>query len=359
MPAYKYYIGKDKNTVRWLAKFYITDSLGKSKACKKEGFLRERDAKAYEREYLAKYNHTSDMPFQALYKIYMDDISHRLKEVTVITKQGIFKNHILPYFAETKLSNITVFAVREWQNQLLKKDLSPTYLRSCHNHLAIIFNYAMKMFRYPENPATLAGSIGSKKPAKEMSIWTLDEYKYFSNVAELTQEYQLLFDILFWTGMRIGELLALTWADLDLDKGFVGINKTYKRMNKKDVITTPKTEKSNRKVAIPGWLVADIESHKSTLYETHMADRVFDKGHHSVSDMFRLRCVDNDIPRIRLHDLRHSHASLLIHENVNPLAISRRLGHENVQTTLDVYGHLYPNAEEKIIEMLGILRGTD
>lgn len=359
MPAHKYFIGKDKKTVRWLAKFYVTDSFGRSKAHKKEGFLREKDAKEYEREYLIKYNHTTDMTFQVLYDVYMDDISHRLKKVTVITKEGLFKNHILPYFAETKLSNITVFAVREWQNQLLKKDLSPTYLRSCHNHLAIIFNFAIKMFRYPENPATLAGSIGSKKPANEMRIWTLEEYRHFSSVANLTQEYQILFDILFWTGMRIGELLALTWADLDLEKGIININKTYKRVNKKDLITTPKTEKSNRKVAIPGWLVSDIKSHKSALYETHMADRVFDKGHKSVSDMLKLRCIENNIPRIRLHDLRHSHASLLIHENVNPLAISRRLGHENVQTTLDVYGHLYPNAEEKIIEMLDTLRGTD
>lgn len=143
--------------------------------------------------------------------------------------------------------------------------------------------------------------------------------------------------------MRSGEFLALTWKDINLDDKMISINKTYIRLNAKDIINEPKTPKSKRQISIPDSLCEDIKNYKNKLYDFKETDRAFHFTKHFLRHEMQRVCKKSGVKPIRIHDLRHSHASMLIKLGFSPLLISERLGHERIQTTLDTYSHLYPN----------------
>lgn len=168
--------------------------------------------------------------------------------------------------------------------------------------------------------------------------------------------HAVAFTLLFYTGIRKGELLALTPADFDLDAGLLSISKTYQRIRKKDVIQPPKTEKGYRKIALPPFIVEMMKDWLHRLNHPRENQRIFD----TITATSLLRALNKGadaagLPHIRVHDLRHSHASLLIEQGFSPLVIKERLGHENIQTTLDTYSHLYPTKQNEIAERLQAL----
>ena len=164
--------------------------------------------------------------------------------------------------------------IRAWQNELIKKGYAPTYLKSINNQLAALFNYAVRYYDLRDNPCRKAGSIGKSK-ADEMDFWTKQEFKEFLPSMENKPEARMAFLILYWTGMRIGELLALTYEDIDLEKRCIRINKSYQRINGKDMITPPKTPKSNRKITIPLFLAEELKEYCSMLYGITDKERMF------------------------------------------------------------------------------------
>jgi len=175
-----------------------------------------------------------------------------------------------------------------------------------------------------------------------MKFWTLKEFKRFIEFNDKPVS-NLAFKILFWTGIRSGELMALTFKDINLKDKTININKTYTRLNKQDIINEPKTPKSKRVISISDSLCKDIEEYKSKLYDYKENDRIFNFTKFFLThEMIRV-CKKSEVKQIRIHDLRHSHASLLIELGFTPLLISERLGHEKIQTTLNTYSHLYPN----------------
>lgn len=163
----------------------------------------------------------------------------------------------------------------------------------------------------------------------------------------------LAFSILFWCGIRKGELLALTPQDIDLAAGTLSITKTFARVKGRDVIQEPKTPKSKRIVQLPAFLVYQIRAFLPSVYDLRGNDRVF----LSVTVAGMRSALDNGakeagVKRIRVHDLRHSHASLLIDMGYSPVMIAERLGHENVETTLSTYSHLYPDKQVELAKAL-------
>ena len=166
-------------------------------------------------------------------------------------------------------------------------------------------------------------------------------------------------ELLFATGMRIGELLALTYEDIDLEKRCITINKSYQRLNGKDMITPPKTPKSNRQISIPPFLAEELKEYCSMLYGITANERMF-RFTKSFMEHEMVRGIkETGVRRIRLHDLRHSHASLLVEMGFQPLAIAERLGHEKIETTLNTYSHLYPNKQAELAEKLEIANGEE
>ena len=179
-------------------------------------------------------------------------------------------------------------------------------------------------------------------------------HKQFS--AEIQKSsVKLAFDILFYTGMRSGELLALTPADI-LPSKRININKNYAKVKGKELFLEPKTPKAKWCISIPDFLYDDIQEYVSKLYGIEKGDRIFYFTKSALEKEIKRVADKAGLPIIRVHDLRHSHASMLIELGFSPLEIADRLGHESVKTTLDTYSHLYPDKDQKLADRLNQFR---
>lgn len=342
---------KDKKTGKWLIQYRYTDWQGKRRKSTKRGFATKREAEEWLRNFLITQKADFDMKFADFWKMYCADMETRLREHTMRTKKYIVELKILPYFGNKRVNDITAADIRQWQNELIKMGYSPTYLKTINNQLSAIFNYAVRYYDLKSNPCAKAGSMGKSK-AEEMDFWTGEEFRKFIDSVMNKRLSYMAFMILYWTGMRLGELLALNPKDVDLEKRTISITKSYQRFGKKDVITPPKTSKSKRVITIPEFLAADIKDYMDSLYDLQEDDRLFPITKYYLEHEMQRGIKESGVKRIRVHDLRHSHASMLIELGFSPLEIANRLGHEKVETTLNTYAHLYPNKQTKLAERL-------
>ena len=355
MPAYK-----DEKTGKWFAKFYYTNWQGIKKQKWKRGFATKKEALGFERDFLEKQSANPDMTFQNLYEIYMEDMAARLKQSTLLTKKAVLQTHILPFFGSKPINEIKASDVRRWQAKLMSSpnNYSQTYLKKINTELNSIINYAKRFYDLNTNPCGKAGTIGKAK-AEEMDYWTYDEYIAFREGVKDKSLSYICFEILYWTGMREGELLALSPADIDLDNKTISINRTYQRIEGKDVFTSPKTRKSKRKIPIPDFLCQELSDYIQSRYMLDADERLFPVTKSYLSHEMIRGCKNTGVKKIRIHDIRHSHASLLINQGCDALMLADRLGHEKVSTTLNTYSHLFPHKQQELVHSLESLQATD
>ncbi len=337
----------------------MTDWTGAKKQICKRGFKTQKEAKEYERSFLNQQSNTSDILFSSLVDNYLEDMSHRLKPTTMESKRFIIKRKLLPYFGNLKVCDIDTIKIRKRQNELIsyqdakENPFSQTYLKTFNNQLSALMNYAVAHYRLSANPCRTAGSIG-KSRAGEMNIWTQEQYEQFSNAIQKSS-VKLAFDVLFYTGMRSGELLALTPADI-LPSKRINITKNYTKINGEELFLEPKTPKSKRCISIPDFLYKDIHEYIAQLYEIEEGNRIFYFTKSALNKEIKRIAAKVGLPPIRVHDLRHSHANMLIEMGFTPLEIANRLGHESVKTTLDTYSHLYPDKDQQLADRLNQFR---
>lgn len=266
--------------------------------------------------------------FKNFVEIYLESMEHRIKENTLMTKQNIFYHHIVPYLGEMKLDEITPKDIIHWQDQVMKdNNYKQTYLKTIHNQLSALFNYAVRFYGLKNNPARLAGNMGIEEVG-EMKFWTKEEYLTFSRAMMNKEESYHAFEILYWCGIRLGELLALTAEDFDFEKKTLRINKSYQRIKGKDVITTPKTRKSNRVLTLSDFLAEEMQDYISRLPYLKVDDRIFTITKSGLHHEMDRGCRETGVKRIRVHDLRHSHVSMLIEMGFSAVDIVNRVGHE-------------------------------
>ena len=335
----------------WRSQFYYKDWQGVRRKKNKRGFKTKGEADEWERNFLQQQQKNLDISFENFVEIYFADMENRLRESTIINKRYVFDLKVTPYFKHKKMCEIQTSDIRAWQNELIKMGYSPTYLKTINNQLSAIFNYAVRYYDLKSNPCAKAGSMGKSK-AEEMDFWTGEEFRRFIDSVMNKRLSYMAFMTLYWTGMRLGELLALNPKDVDLEKRTIAITKSYQRLGKKDVITPPKTSKSKRVITIPEFLAADIKDYMDSLYDLQEDDRLFPITKYYLEHEMQRGIKESGVKRIRVHDLRHSHASMLIELGFSPLEIANRLGHEKVETTLNTYAHLYPNKQTKLAERL-------
>lgn len=205
MPAYK-----DSKTGTWFVKFYCKDWTGENKQIKKRGFATKREALDYERNYKIRQENNLDMTFGEFWKLYTEDVKNYVKLNTWLTKEHIVDTKILPYFKNLKMNEITPGDVRKWQNEMVAfrnengKSYSQTYKKTMHNILSAIFNHACRFYNLKSNPARQAGNMG-REEKKEMLFWTTEEYKKFSEAVIDKPVSFYAFEMLYWTGMRLGD----------------------------------------------------------------------------------------------------------------------------------------------------------
>ena len=215
---------KDEKTGTWRAVYRYTDWNGEKKQTQKRGFKTKREAQSWEREQLIKSSADLDMTFKSFVELYTADMKTRLKENTWATKEHIIRTKLLPYFGKLRMSQITAQQIITWQNKMIEyrdehgKPYSPVYLKTVHNQLSAIFNHATRFYNLQNNPCQKAGSMGKKKN-REMLFWTKEEYLKFAEVMMDKPLSYYAFEMLYWCGIREGELLALTPSDFDFEKG--------------------------------------------------------------------------------------------------------------------------------------------
>ena len=195
---------RDLKTGKWMIQYRFTDWRGRRKKSTKRGFRTKKEAEEWLQKFLITQQSDINMLFGDFIEIYYKDMSNRLREHTMQTKRYIIDIKILPYFASKKINEITPVDVRKWQNELLKQNYKPTYIKTINNQLSAIFNYAEKYYNLPNNPARKAGSIG-KSHAEEMQFWTQEEFTKFDDALIDKRQSYIAFKVLYWTGMRLGD----------------------------------------------------------------------------------------------------------------------------------------------------------
>lgn len=349
MPVYK---NEERGT--YYTSFYYTDWKGEKKRKKKEGFKTKREAKQFEREFLEHVSPNPDMTFQSLYDLYISDCQKRLKPITTENKKMLSTLYILPYFGNMRLIEFNPALIREWQNNLLAAGkLKITTINKIFRLFSSTLNYAVKFYGLDKNPCQMVGCIRDATHA-EMKIWTPEQFNLFlSYIPEDRYELKMLYKLLFWTGMRIGETLALTKNDIDLENHIISVSKTFIVVNGVDMVYSPKTKSSIRKIDMPDFLLTDLKQYLSKLFSLPNNSRIFHWRTYSIINRWLDKfSKEAGLERIRVHDFRHSHASFLIAHGCPITYVSKRLGHENPSITMSTYAHFYAGTDRQAINIM-------
>jgi len=341
-------VHQDNDTKTWYVKCYYTDYTGAKRQRKKRGFKLQREAKEWERKFLEHMQGTPDMTFQTLYDIYIKDMSHRLRENSIDGKKNLFKNRILPYFKDKPINQIKPTDIRQWQNEQIALEYSDAYLDRIQNAMTTIMNYAVTYYNLPANPCTKAGRMG--KRTKSVNFWTLNQYnKFISGITDMAAYTGL--QVLFYSGMRCGEFLALTLKDIDFEAGTININKSIQIKSSGNLVTPPKTNNGIRVITMPNAIMQEIKAHIGKQYGLSTDDRIFTYTKALIRNNMKRGSAKAEIPFIRIHDLRHSHVSLLIELGFSAQLIAERIG-DTVQMVNTTYGHLYPTRHQEVADKL-------
>lgn len=223
MVAVQKYTAKNGKQL-WYFSVRYTDWTGEKKRKKQEGFKTQREAKEAEANFLNSKKTDIDITFSNLVEAYNENRAARIEKTTMATKGHMIRTKLLPYFGNLPLSAIDTATVMKWQTELINyrdpktgKGYSQTYLRQIHNQLSTIFNFAIRYYGLSRNPAQLCGSMG-KQNAEKFDFWTCDEFQTFIKSAKEDISAYTIFNLFFYSGMRLGELRALTLEDFDFEK---------------------------------------------------------------------------------------------------------------------------------------------
>lgn len=348
------------NGKAWRVQLRYIDWQGKKRQHTKRGFRSKKEAQEYEREFTAKKSRDINMGFATFVNLYLEEIKPQIRITTYETKIHIVKTHILPYFSEKNLSEIDATDILRWQNEMLQKrdengrGYSNTYLRTVNTQLSAIFNHAVRYYGLAENPCKRCKKIG-KSNAGEMFFWTKDEYLRFAEEMKTKPISYYAFEILYWTGVRVSELLALTPADFDFENRKMVINKQIQVVHGEKKIMPPKTEKGNRTIDLPDFLCDEIEDLLGMLYKPDKDMRIFNITKSYLHHEMDRGAKASGVKRIRIHDLRHSACAALIELGFSPVQIAERLGHESETVTMR-YAHLYPSVQKDMADKLSVMR---
>lgn len=363
MPSFE----KNKSSGLWSVRFREVDAEnGKMSNKRLSGFKTKRDAQYGYEDYVAEQKRLlerkkeltppapGDINFNVLAEEYLAFKKTRLKETSFYDVEKKITTKIIPFLGDKRVRDITPKIIIDWQNTL--SEYSYAYKKSLMTHLSLIFGYAER-YHDITNIMKKVDKPRNLEAKKEMLFWSPEEFSLF--IKEVAREdYALFFCFLYLTGCRRGEALALTWSDIDLKNGTVSITKSVSNKahdeGKSYTITTPKNAGSNRTISIPSFLCDALRKAQKKAQE---GDQYVFGGKDPFPPTNLERTLTKaaaaaGVKRIRIHDLRHSCASLLIHKGVTIVAVSRHLGHTTVEQTLNTYSHMMPDDRTMILKTL-------
>lgn len=398
-------IYQDKKTKKWIWRIKYNNDLGQFVDKKSIGYKTKKDAKLSLLKYqvcnnivncdkiediksnIIEKNLEVNCPItlKFLYNKYINFSKVRLKSSSLRSASDCLEKFVLNYFGEDKIiGTLKATDIIEWQTYILSKNFSFKYNSKIYCSLTALLNYGVKFYDLSYNVAEKVGNFKNTAPKKMMSFWTEDEFKAFYSLNK-DSDYKLFYTVLYFTGMRKGELLACTWNDINLDNKEIIVSKSLNRKKpQKDFyqedeggtyssigwhnigkrcyeITTTKTKSSFRRIALPENLVKILIEYYNKCNKIYNFSKdwfIFGRelpfSDQTLRRKFDEMAINAGIKKIRIHDLRHSHASLLINKGQNILIVSQRLGHSDVKQTLNTYSHLMPNAQKEILNAINI-----
>lgn len=367
MPVYVEMV-KDKKTDKKIEKkvndkkqyyirTYITDENGKRKQITKHNknwLGRDGQLEASQEENRLKKQINCNLMLKKItlnevYENYVDYCSTRLKKSSLKDIKSNYRLYIKNFLGNKIVNELNNKDILNWHQWIFTKNFSIKFCRNIHVTLVSILNYACKYYELDKNVASIVGNFEIPKGTdkKNINFLTVNEFNEFIK-NEKNEIYQCFFTILFFSGMRLGELWCLMWNDIDFENNKITINKSYSPKN--EGITIPKTSKSNRKIYI-----LDPVRNAVNIMKKYKNEDGFVFGLDKIKGTtLRRKCKNNCtkakiVKNIRIHDFRHSFASMCIFNGIPVEIISEYLGHANISTTLNIYGHLYPNAQKILI----------
>lgn len=281
--------------------------------------------------------------------------------------RGYLRIHVRPILGRKKLSNIRPLDVQGMIDMMKEKELSPRTIKHAHSILSRALKQAVKWKILLSNPADFVDL--PKQVRKEMKSLTPEEARTFLQWCE-SNRFGLVFEVALISGMRPEEYLALQWPDLDFQRCTATVQRVivWKRWVKGWYFAPPKTEKSRRTIPLPSYLMQKLQEHRKQQLQHKLKMGSEYKNEHNLvftseigtpvslrnleRRFFKPLLKNAGLPDIRLYDLRHSCATLLLAADENPKVVSERLGHSTVVLTLDTYSHVLPSMQKAATEKL-------
>lgn len=361
--SHNIYKDAKRSTYYFRIKYY--DKTNTRKEIKRTGYKQRKEAvkacNAYmnEIEGIGKIN---QLPFDELVQEYVEWYSARRKASSLKSLKTHTNNHLVPFFQSMDVFNMTTQDIMKFQNKKMKEAHSGEYLKKMHVFLVSILNHAMKYHDLKQNVASLVGNF-EIETQKRLNYWTLEQFNQFHNMLPNLQQ-KVFFKLLFMSGARKGEIRALTWDDVNFEDDYIHINKT----DYHGLVTAPKTKASTRDIYLPAHMMDDLQEYlnwykDNNIYKSNyvLFGTFFKAFSESAIDRWftgTLKKLDETLPdgetfpRIVIHELRHSHASMLVNHGASPMIIAQRLGHSSTEEVTSRYGHLYPSTQKEIIKYL-------
>ncbi|GGA40569.1 site-specific integrase [Psychrobacillus lasiicapitis] len=344
---------------------------GKRKQINKGGFIRKKDAEAAARKiellldenrYIVQSKEVFSEYIQYWFENYYQT---RIKQASAINLKYIIEKQLICEnpFANKEIAKITTMDIDHFYNLKLKEGYGTSYIRKLHQLLRQALSQAVKWKKIAINPVEDAAPPSVKY--EEMSIWSFDAIQTFLHNCKGERHY-LTFLLAIYTGMRRGEILGLQWSDIDFDKKVIHVIRSLSYVPKSgNVFTTLKTKNAKRQVPIPEFVLNELRIQKKRIEKwKELVGPMFEdqdlvictntgtsQDPRNVLRVMKRIVSNTKIPKIRFHDIRHTHASILISEGVDIVKISKRLGHANPKITLEFYAHLLPNEDNDIADI--------
>jgi len=349
----------EKRNNKWTVRFRVD---GQNKRL--SGYDTKKDAEqAYIKAKATSKKSTDNLTILQLFELYKNYKQPRIKESSFCSIIQSLQDYVLPYFEKMKISNLKATDIANWQNEINSKSIKYATKNRIHRTFVNFVNFAVDFYNLPFNPVSKVGNFKNNELKPQMDFWTEQEFTQFISVVDdLT--HKAFFSTLYLTGARKGEIMALTWQDINFDTSIINITKTYtnKVVGGGYKITPPKTKSSNRQILMTASLT-NLLKNLHTEQQTYVGytPKCFVFG---FSRPLALISIDRNktkycnlagVKQIRIHDFRHSHASLLLNKGQNILLVAQRLGHSDINQTLNTYSHLFPNRQKEIIDSIDII----
>ncbi len=357
-----------KDGRKWVFYTWVKSLDGNRKKYVSKAFKTKKEALIAEREFIANSGYISEnknMTFKELYEAYYIYQEDKVKVTTMKTYKDRIK--FMQMLDNIKLKDLNVNHYELWRKEISKINISIIYKNDIQKFIKIVLNWGSKMYNFDFRNFynKIQNFVNPNEIKKEMDFYTIDEFlKLISFENDL--KYRCLFETLYYCGLRKGEARGLTWEDINFDDKMLRVNKNVVTLenesSKSYFITTPKTKSSVRTLPIPDILLKDLKTlYKEDSKNYDFTDKWFVFGNIDPITNSKIRthknslCKRANIKQIRIHDFRHSCASLLINNNANITIVAKYLGHTKIDETLNTYSHMYKNKLNDIVDTINKL----